>query len=90
MNCHRSFRTKSKLASHKKVCKSRYFCGAIMTSEGTKILEFNHHQKSDKTSSIFYADLESLIKIIDECKGNSETSSKTKKRFLLGVQCLLH
>ena len=34
-----------------------------MPSEGTNILQFNQYQKSDKTPSIIYADLESLIKI---------------------------
>ena len=33
-----------------------------MPSEDTKISEFNQYQKSDNTSSIIYADLESLIK----------------------------
>ena len=33
-----------------------------MPSENTKILEFKQYQKSDKTRSIIYVDLESLIK----------------------------
>ena len=33
-----------------------------MPSEGSTILEFNLHWKSDKTPSIISADLESLIK----------------------------
>ena len=39
-----------------------------MPSEDTKILEFNQHQKSDKTPFIIYGDLEYLIEKIDECK----------------------
>ena len=35
------------------------FCGVVMPSEGTKILEFNQYPKSDKTPSI-KSDLESL------------------------------
>ena len=33
-----------------------------MPPEDTKVLEFNHYQIFDKTPSISYADLESLIK----------------------------
>ena len=38
----------------------------------TKILEFNQYKKSDETPIIIYTDLESLIKIIDGSKSNSE------------------
>ena len=37
-----SFRTKYKLDSHKNVCKNKDFCDVIMSSEETKILDFNH------------------------------------------------
>ena len=33
-----------------------------MSSEDTKILEFNQYQKSDKSSFNIYADLECIIK----------------------------
>ena len=72
------FRTKYKLDFHKKVCEDKDFCGVIMPSEGTRILEFNQYLKSDKTLCIIYADLESLIKRIDRCEDNSEKSSTTK------------
>ena len=42
------------------------------------ILQFNQYIKSDKLLYIIYADLESLIKNIDECTNNSEKSSTTK------------
>ena len=38
-HCCHSFRTKSKLESHKKVCENKGFCNVIMPSEDTKILE---------------------------------------------------
>ena len=41
-----------------------------MTSEDTKILQFNHNQKFDKVPFIIYADPECLIEKIDECKNN--------------------
>ena len=36
-----------------------------MPSEKANILEFNQYMKSDKMRYIFYADIESLIKKID-------------------------
>ena len=63
MRSFHSFRTKSKLESHEKLRRSK-----DCWSEYTKILEFIQNQKSDKTPSIIYVDLESLIKKIDGLK----------------------
>ena len=41
LNCLYSFRTENKLESHKKVCKNKGFCCVVISSEDTKILEFN-------------------------------------------------
>ena len=49
-----------------------------MSSEGTRILQFNQHQKSDEAPFIIYADLECIIGKIDRCKNNPENSSTTK------------
>ena len=49
-----------------------------MRSEKDNILEFNQYLKSDKMPYIIYADIESLIKKIDECANNPENSSTTK------------
>ena len=49
-----------------------------MSSENTKILEFNQYQKSDKAPFIIYADFERIIEKIDGCKNNPENSSTTK------------
>ena len=78
MNCPDSFITKSKLESHKNLCKIKDFCNVVMPSEDTKILEFNQYQKSDKAPFIIYADLECLIEKIDGRKNNPENSSATK------------
>ena len=40
LNCLHSFRTKSKLESHKRVCENEDFCN-MMRSKDTKILEVN-------------------------------------------------
>ena len=65
LNCLHSSRTKSKLESHKKVCKNKGFCNVIMPSGDTKTLEFNQYQKSDQAPFIIYLDLEGLIEKID-------------------------
>ena len=57
------FRTKSKLESHKHVCESKKLCGVVPSQD--TILGLNY-----KTASIIYADLESLIKRVDEYKNN--------------------
>lgn len=50
----------------------------MMPSEDAKILKFNQYRKSDKTPSFIYADLASLIEVIDRCKNDFEKSCKTK------------
>ena len=61
LNCLHFFRAKNKLESHKKLCENKNFCDVAMPPEDTKVLEFNQYQIFDKTPSISYADLESLI-----------------------------
>ena len=51
-----------------------------MSSEDTKILEFNQYQKPDEASFIIHVDLECIIEKIDGCgcKNNPENSYTTK------------
>ena len=49
-----------------------------MPSEKDKLLEFNQHMNSDKMPYIIYADIESLIRKIDEYANYPENSSTTK------------
>ena len=49
-----------------------------MPSEDTKILDFDQHHKSNKTTCIIYAGLESLIEKINGRKNDQEKSSATK------------
>ena len=78
LNCLHFCRTVNKRKSHKKLHKNKNFCNVIMPFGGTKILEINHHKKSDKTLFIIYADLECIIEKIDGCKSNQENSSTVK------------
>ena len=73
-----SFRTKNKFGSHKKVCENKDYCNVIMSSEDTKILEFNQYQKFDKAPFIIYVDLECIIEKIDGCKNNPEIHLQQK------------
>ena len=67
-----------KLQLHKKLCENKDFCNVIMSSEDSKILEFNRYQKSDKAPCFIYADLECIIEKIDGCRNNSGSSFITK------------
>ena len=78
LSCLYSFKTKNKLETHKKVCENKDCCNEIMTSEDTKILEFNQYQKSERAPFIIYADLRCIIKKINGCKSNPEKSSIIK------------
>ena len=73
-----SFRTKTKIESHKKVCDNKDFCNVIMPFEDTTILEFNQYQKSDKAPFIICADFKYIIEKIDVCKNNHEKLCSTK------------
>ena len=78
LNCLHSFKTANKLKSHEKVCKNKDFCGILLPSEKDNILEFNQYMNSNKMSYIIHGDIESLIKEIDGCINNSESSLTTK------------
>ena len=78
LDCLHSFRAKSKLELHKKACANKDFCSANMTSEITKLLEFNQYQKFGKTPFIIYANLECIIEKINRCTNNYENLSTTK------------
>ena len=51
---------KKKRELHKNVCENNYFGHVAVPSEVTKILESNQYQKSDKSLSVIYTDLECL------------------------------
>ena len=73
-----SLRTENKLKSHEKVCQNKDLCEVVMPTEEDNVLKFNKFVKSDKMPCIIYADIESLIKKIDEPENNPENSSTTK------------
>ena len=78
MNYLHSFRTEYKLKLPKKVCENKYFYNIVISSEETKILEFNQYQNSDKVPFLIYAYRDCLIEKIDGYKNNPENSATTK------------
>ena len=78
LNCLHSFRTEYKLKLPKKVCENKYFYTIVISSEETKILEFNQYQNSDKVSFLIYLYRECLIEKIDGYKNNPENSATIK------------
>ena len=50
----------------------------VMPKEETKILKYNHGEKSMKVPFIVYADIESLLEKMSTCHNNPKKSSTTK------------
>ena len=79
LNYFYSFGTETNFNHIKEYVKIKTFV-TFLSSEHTKILEFNWYHKSDKAPFIIHADLEYLIEKTDECKNNPENLSTTKVR----------
>ena len=63
------FRTENKLKSHEKACKRKIFAELLCLLKKKK-KKSNQCMKSNKMPYIIYADIESLIQKIDNCKNN--------------------
>ena len=61
LNC-LHFATQNQLESHESECKSKDFCGIVLTTQKNDILHFNRYMILDKISYIINVDVESLIK----------------------------
>ena len=79
LNCLHSYRTKSKLRKHEKICKDHDFCDIKMPDEDNKILKYIPGEKSLRVPFIIYADLECLLRKINTCQNNPEKSYTEKK-----------
>ena len=78
LNCFHSYRTKTKLESHKKICENRDYCHGEMPTKDNNIIKYNHGEKSMKVPFIIYADLECLLEKMSTCINNPNESSTTK------------
>ena len=66
LNCFQSYTTENKLKKHKNVCENHDYCYVEMPEENTKILKYNHREKSMKVPFIIYADLECLLEHLSQ------------------------
>ena len=78
LHCFHSYRTKSKLESHKKICENHDYCHVEMPTKNNNIIKYNHGEKSMKVPFIIYADLECLLEKMSTCINNPNESSTTK------------
>ena len=60
--CFHSHSAKDKLVEHEKICADYDYCCVEIPKEDSKILRYNHGEKSMKAPFITYPDLESLLK----------------------------
>ena len=78
LNCFHSCSTKEKLKKHENVCENHDYCYVEMPKKDSKILKYNHGEKSMKVPFTTYADLEYLLKKMNTCHNNPKKSSTTK------------
>ena len=78
LNCFRSYRTKSKLELHKKICENHGYCKVEMPAKGNNIIKYNHGGKSMKVPFVIYADLQCLLKKMSTFINNPKESFTTK------------
>ena len=78
LNYFHSYRTKSKLEEHKKICENPDYCRAEMAANNNNKIKYNQGEKSIKLPFIVYADLECLFEKMSTCYNNPEESSTTK------------
>ena len=71
LNCLHSYRTKSKLKKHEKICKNNNFCHLKMPNAKKDILERKPGKKSLKHAFVIYADLECLLLKMYTCNHNN-------------------
>ena len=75
--CLNSFWCHKSLEKHWEYCRNQEAVKINMPEKGT-MLRFKHHERSEKVPFVIYADTEALIKPIQNCEPNPE-SSYTKK-----------
>ena len=79
LNCLHSYRTKSILKKHEKICKNHDFCNLKMPDADNNILQSKPGKKSLKNAFVIYADLECLLLKTNTCNNNPNKSYTTAK-----------
>ena len=77
LNCFHSCSTKEKLKKH--VFNDYDYCYVKMPDEDSKILKYNHEDKSLKAPFMIYADLECQLEKMHSCQNDLEKSYAEKK-----------
>ena len=74
------------------VCNNHGFCYTGMPKENSKILKYNHGEKSMKIPSITNSDMECLLERIGTCHINPKKSSTAKitKHLVSGYSLFTH
>ena len=78
LNCFRSYRTRNKFETYKKICENHDYCHAEMPTKDNNIIKYNQREKSIKLPFDVYADLECLLEKISTCQNNPNESSTTE------------
>ena len=78
LNCFRSYRTKNKLESHKKICENHNYCNVEMPTKDNNLIKYNQGEKSIKLPFVVYADLECLLEKMSTCQNNPNESSTSE------------
>ena len=90
MNCIKSFRTKSKLKTHKKMRENHDHCYVQMPKNENKILEYKENQKPKKAPFVIYSDLECLLEETNDDNENKQTTAvnnHTPSGYSIYAQC---
>ena len=77
LRCFNSFNCENSLKNHKEYCGTSK-CIKINMPEKDPVLKFKNYRNSEKVPFVIYADIESLIKSLQSCEPNPQ-SSYTKK-----------
>ena len=78
LNCLHAYRTKNALKKHEQLCLDNIFCHLKLPKKGENILSYKADKKSLRVPHIIYADLECLLRSINNCKTNSDNSFQMK------------
>ena len=90
MNCFKSFKTKSKLEIHKKMCENHDYCYVQIPKNENKIVEYKHSQKSKRAPFVNYSDLERLLqKTNDENNDQNKSTIKINNHIPCGYSITL-
>ena len=78
LNCLDSYRTKSKLKKHEKICKNHDFCHLKMRDAESDILQSKPGKKSLEHVFVIYADLECLFLKMNTWNNNNNHIQQQK------------